>query len=213
MESAKATNFTKYKQNRKNIITQFKKTKGRKMTDPLEVENDIQQKMITLFEKIIEKQLDYIVENTRPIVDSFPEKTQNLLKRDFRNIFISRNEYLRVCQKGGAFSLLYDCGSGSYTNWFLYNSDRRNRLFMVWVHRKNPSVLDFQKDEYLGVLHPVSSNTLTYMEEGVGEISHSREKEHIDTNRLYQFCLDQYLNNIHKIMGGFRDDVNRITQM
>ena len=115
------------------------------------------------------------------------------LKRDFRNIFISRDEYLRVCQKKGAFSLLYDCGSGSYTNWFLYNSEKRNRLFMVWVHQTNPCVLDFQTDEYLGVLR--------------------EDRETQETNTLYKLCFQQYFNNLNKIIGGFRDDVNRITQL
>lgn len=156
-------------------------------------EREIQQKMNLLFEKIIEEQLEYIVQGKQSVATE--EVVRNGLKRDFRNMFISRDEYLRVCQKGGSFSLLYDCGSGSYTHWFLYNSDRRNRLFMIWVHRKTPNVVDYPGDEYLGVL---------------GE-QHEQKMDTLDT--LHAFCVRQYLHNLCKIMGGFRDDVGRITQL
>lgn len=137
----------------------------------------VEEKMVALFEGIIEKQLNQdIEEEIKTVIEPFPEKT-HLLMRDFRNIFISKYEYLRVCQRKGAFSLLHDCGSGSYTNWFLYNSGKRNRLFMVWVHQKSSSVVEVSKDEYLDVLNSPCSY-------------------HID-----------------KVMGGFRDDVNRIIQI
>lgn len=149
--------------------------------------NIIQQKMITMFEQIIEKQLEHIVDT---FTNCSLEKP-HLLNRDFRNIFISRAEYLRVCQNMGAFGLMYDCGSGYHTNWFLYNSLKRNKLFMIWVHHKNPSVLDLEKEESLGII-----------------------KEH-DINQqddLNKLCFQQYMNSIN-VMGGFRDDIYRITQV
>lgn len=198
-------------------------------------EFDIQQKMIDLFEKIIETQLEQnkhdlqmfasFDNSTHPVENSLltkndcnclyeaPEKI-HLLQRDFRKIFISRNEYLRVCQKGGAFSLLYDYGSGFYTNWFLYNSNKHNRLYMVWINKNSPPHINSQKNDInnfdkdfmnqeTGLVYSQKNDNL-----GVS-IKHNIEK----TGDLYDFCFKVYLNDISRVLGGFRDDINRITQL
>lgn len=169
----------------------------------------IKQKMSGLFERIIETRSDYGEHEIKrePLhqlntTGEPVEKTQ-WPKRDFRNIFIPREEYMRVCQNGGDFSLLYDCGSSTNTNWFLYNSPKRNRLFMIWVHKKVPSLLNLVEDNGDGEKM-----------EPLGVIQSTTEPLYAFCFRKYRQCLNAVLDNTgNTIVGGFRDDVGRIIQV
>lgn len=152
----------------------------------------VQKEMENIFENIIEKQLDHMI-NASHDNSVF---VKQIILRDFRNIFISRKDYMRVCQKGGAFGLLDDYGSGMFTNWFLYNSKKRNRLFMIWIHNSDMREQDIQTSD---------KNDDT----DLGMVTEQNQEE----NDLYCFCKFRFLNTpANKVMGGFRDDVSRIIQ-
>jgi len=158
------------------------------------METEVQKNMNYLFERIIDAQMNHHPHPnfTDGNESQLPEKMY-LLKRDFRTIFISREEYSRVLKEKGGFSLLYECrccSYNSYTNWFLYNSENHNRVFMVWINLKNQN--DLQGNEYLGM---------------------SIKQDMYKTNQFHQLCFDLYLKNENIVIGGFRDDIERISQI
>lgn len=77
------------------------------------------------FEEIIDQQLDHIL--VKPI---------HLLRRDFSQIQVKKTDYHRICENKNDYAIMYASGSGMSTSWFLYHSQKRNKLFMIWVSER-----------------------------------------------------------------------------
>ena len=76
------------------------------------------------FEEIIEQQLNQLL-----------VKHSHIL-RDFSHIQVKKTDYHRICENQNDYAIMHASGSGMSTSWFLYHSQKRNKLFMIWVSER-----------------------------------------------------------------------------
>ena len=76
------------------------------------------------FEEIIDRQLNNILAKHSSIL------------RDFNQIQVKKTDYHRICENQNDYAIMYASGSGMSTSWFLYHSQKRNKLFMIWITEK-----------------------------------------------------------------------------